>query len=269
MQTLDPGMDVEAEGNVTRSRLAERAYRRTLSVGTAEDDVVERYAPLVVKTVQRYCTIFPPDTDLQDWINIGFIGLLQGHRSFESARGVSFAHFARTCIRNAIFDEFRRRTPVSRSQLRTRQRIEETVATLTQRWQRDPEEFEVATHLGVTLEAYHQLLEELQPITFESISEPSRLSTDDGGDLDLPDLNQVAPDELAVDHDRQAQVRQRLRTLPSDLKKVITLFYYEGLRFKDIAEILGVSAARVSQLHTQAVCLLRVHLQRVGASEIP
>jgi len=50
--------------------------------------------------------------------------------------------------------------------------------------------------------------------------------------------------------------------LPDREKLVIALYYYEGLTFKEIGKILGVSESRVYQLHTQAVLRLRGYLQR-------
>lgn len=263
IQDLEPQTKDGPPPTLTRSRIAERAYRENMTVGGTEEELLERYAPLVFKTIQRYCPVFPPDTDLGDWVNIGLLALLQSSRTFESKRGVSFVHFARTCIKNSIFDEFRRRSPLTRSSYRLRQRIESAIQDLMQKLQRDPEEHEIAAHLGLGLAEYHQSLEEIQAVVFESISEPSKLSTDEGADFDIPDLTQQSPDEQLVGSDHRKLVRERLHRLPDAQKKVVTLFYYEGLRFKDIAELLGVTAARVSQLHTQAVCFLRVEVLKV------
>ncbi len=44
-----------------------------------------------------------------------------------------------------------------------------------------------------------------------------------------------------------------------------SLYYYEGLTVKEIAEILGVSPSRISQLHTKAVVRLRGSLSSDGS----
>ena len=46
-------------------------------------------------------------------------------------------------------------------------------------------------------------------------------------------------------------------SLPEKERIVITLYYYEDLRLKDIGEVLGLTESRVSQLHSQAVVRLR------------
>ena len=45
--------------------------------------------------------------------------------------------------------------------------------------------------------------------------------------------------------------------LPEKEKMVITLYYYEELTLKEIAEIIGVSESRVSQIHSKILLNLR------------
>ena len=48
--------------------------------------------------------------------------------------------------------------------------------------------------------------------------------------------------------------------LPEREKLVLSLYYYEGLTFKEIGKILQVSESRVFQLHQQAMMRLRGYL---------
>jgi RNA polymerase sigma factor for flagellar operon FliA len=45
--------------------------------------------------------------------------------------------------------------------------------------------------------------------------------------------------------------------LPERERMVVALYYFEGLTFKEIGKLLGVSESRVYQLHTQAMGRLR------------
>lgn len=45
--------------------------------------------------------------------------------------------------------------------------------------------------------------------------------------------------------------------LPEREQLVVTLYYYEALTMKEIADVLGVSQSRVSQLHTKAILRLK------------
>jgi RNA polymerase sigma factor for flagellar operon FliA len=48
-----------------------------------------------------------------------------------------------------------------------------------------------------------------------------------------------------------------LGELPEKERHVISLYYYEELTQKEIAEVLGVSEGRISQLHSQALIHLK------------
>ena len=55
--------------------------------------------------------------------------------------------------------------------------------------------------------------------------------------------------------------------LPEKEKLVITLYYYEEMTLKEIAEVLGVSESRVSQIHSKVVMKMRNKMQFVGIYE--
>ena len=52
-------------------------------------------------------------------------------------------------------------------------------------------------------------------------------------------------------------VAQAIDKLGEKERLVVSLYYYDGFTRKEIAEILGVSESRVSQLHTKAILRLR------------
>lgn len=43
---------------------------------------------------------------------------------------------------------------------------------------------------------------------------------------------------------------------------VLSLYYEKELNMKEIAQVLGVSAARVSQIHSRALQRLRVYMKQ-------
>jgi RNA polymerase sigma factor (sigma-70 family) len=50
---------------------------------------------------------------------------------------------------------------------------------------------------------------------------------------------------------------------------IITLRYYEGLAFKEIAHILDISPSRVSQLHTKALMKLKNYVKERYKGWVP
>jgi len=52
-----------------------------------------------------------------------------------------------------------------------------------------------------------------------------------------------------------------IKHLSETEKLVITLYYYEDLNMKEIAEVLGVSLSRVSQIHGKVLLKLKIFLK--------
>lgn len=56
--------------------------------------------------------------------------------------------------------------------------------------------------------------------------------------------------------------------LPERERLVVALYYFEGLTFKEIGKVLGVSESRVYQLHTQAMTRLRTYMRQESGVQV-
>lgn len=52
-------------------------------------------------------------------------------------------------------------------------------------------------------------------------------------------------------------LRKTMGKLPAQQLQVLSFYYMENLRLKEIAELLGITESRVSQVHTLAITRLR------------
>jgi RNA polymerase sigma factor for flagellar operon FliA len=66
-----------------------------------------------------------------------------------------------------------------------------------------------------------------------------------------------SPLEASIERSERRQLDLALESLPERERMIVRMHYYKGEQFKVIAEELGVSEPRVSQLHARAVTLLR------------
>jgi RNA polymerase sigma-70 factor (ECF subfamily) len=86
----------------------------------------------------------------------------------------------------------------------------------------------------------------------------SALAPDQNPDNYLPD-----PHAGLADVDREDELRRLLaavEALPEDYRKVVMLYYYEDVTYRELAGLLGVSPATVNARLTRARALLRARL---------
>jgi RNA polymerase sigma factor for flagellar operon FliA len=58
----------------------------------------------------------------------------------------------------------------------------------------------------------------------------------------------------------RARLVNAMQQLPERERRIVSMHYFRGLKFKDLGQMLGVSEPRVSQLHSRAMGRLRTIL---------
>jgi RNA polymerase sigma factor FliA len=76
----------------------------------------------------------------------------------------------------------------------------------------------------------------------------------------IADEASPSPEALVCQHSDAKAVAKAIECLPARERNIIHAHYFEGVQFRAIAQDLGVSEPRVSQLHARAVARLREHL---------
>ena len=74
-------------------------------------------------------------------------------------------------------------------------------------------------------------------------------------DESTPDI-----DERLTQQQRLALLAVAIRGLKAQERTVLALYYYEELTLQQIAEVLGLSASRISQIRAEVLVKLRDHL---------
>ncbi len=82
--------------------------------------------------------------------------------------------------------------------------------------------------------------------------------------LDDPDA--PLPGQTLAHAEEMQGLRQAITTLPDKERVVLTLYYYEELNLRQIAEILHLTESRISQVRTQALKRLRNRLTDRGGN---
>lgn len=78
---------------------------------------------------------------------------------------------------------------------------------------------------------------------------------------DQPPGTAPPPDAAAERNETQTRVRALLKTLPEDAQEAFRLKFRDGLTYRQIAEVMGISLGSVSNLITGALSALRRELR--------
>ncbi len=230
----------------------------------AREQLILEYAYLVEIISGRMAMGLPAHVQMDDLESYGILGLLDAVEKFEYSRGIKFETYAVTRIRGAMLDGLRQLDWMPASLRRKGRDLDESWRHLSQKLGRTPTEKELARHLDLSEEEFTLLLNQTSlatPLSLEGFwSQTDKYE----GELRTADYlaDPEAPDPLAEAEfsDMADVLAEAIDWLPEREKLVVSLYYYDGLTLKEVAEILELSAARISQLHARAIHRLRSHL---------
>jgi RNA polymerase sigma factor FliA len=121
--------------------------------------------------------------------------------------------------------------------------------------------------MGLPLEEYRKMLSEVSHLGCVSLNETLDNSDQGKSFLDtLEDTNENSlPGTKLENHELTKIMSEILGKLSEKERLVISLYYYEELTQKEIADVMEISEGRVSQLHSQALIKLKNKVQaRLG-----
>jgi RNA polymerase sigma factor for flagellar operon FliA len=230
----------------------------------AENERVKEYLPLVKTVVGRLAITLPSHIDMEDLYSAGLVGLLNAIRNFDSRCGSAFETYASLRIRGSVLDELRKLDWVPRSIHAKARKVRDTLQALEQTKGAAPTDAEMAKALKISLSEYQQLLEEIRPATFVCLDAAINSENEDGPTQyeSIADNSQENPVENTVRREVARLIAERLEQLPEIQRKVLALYYFEGLRLREIAEAYDLTESRICQIHAQAILAIKAYLQK-------
>ncbi len=225
-------------------------------------DLAREHVPLVRMVVERMKSQVPGFVTRDDMMSAAMEGLMDAASRFEPERGIMFKTFAERRIRGAIYDEVRKMDWFSRSLRGKQGRISKAIRLLEHRLGRPPEEEEIAAELELSVDEYRTMLTQVGHLGCVSLNEVLDQQEETRSFMDLLQDDSPSAQECLEDHDLTLQIARHLETLSENERLVVSLYYYEELTQKEIAEVLDLTEGRISQLHSQALVKLKVKLER-------
>jgi RNA polymerase sigma factor FliA len=262
MSTEAPTLPAPAKIKIPVKDLS-HLYGKAAQGSNDENELVLQNLNLVKQVVGRLAMSMPSHVDQDDLYSSGLVGLLNAVRNFDPQGGSTFESYARVRIRGAIFDELRKMDWVPRSVHDKARKVQAVMHELEQKNGRPATEDEVAKALDLSMDEYHELLEEIRPATFVCLDASPASEDDDESRHDrIADDSQTNPLDDTVKREVSGIIAERIKQLPEMQRKVLALYYFEDLRLREIAEAFGVTESRICQIHSQAILAIRSFLKQ-------
>lgn len=215
-----------------------------------QEELILSHLPLVKHVVGRLAIDLPRGVDVENLESAGTLGLVEAAQAFDPTRNVQFKTFAYTRIRGAILDELRRNSPLSQQQQERVTLVRKAIARL--------------------------LPAQAGPVTVEQLARETGLSEDETSDtlqalrfaraLGASELEgerdplAESPSQPLEDAERRQVLADAIEALPVQERLVVTLYYKEDLRLKEISEVMQLSESRISRLLNSALLALHGRL---------
>jgi RNA polymerase sigma factor for flagellar operon FliA len=234
------------------------AIRRVDEVTASRDlepveKLVRRNIPLVEHIVSRVVARFPRGVERDELVQVAMVALVEAARRFDPTRGVAFSTYVGRRVEGAILDSLRASCWAPRS-VRTNQRqIDAAETRLHARLQRQATEEELAAELGVQVE----LLAAWRVSAAKSALVSLDAERSDRVGESLADTRPSIEEQVETRAMRDC-VRSCLSLLPDRHRYVVVGHLLEDRPMHELADHLGVTRSRASQLKAEAIQLLRV-----------
>lgn len=211
------------------------------------------HLPLVGYEVRAISARLPGHVYTDDLTSAGMAALAMAARSYDPTLGVPFGRYAVRRIRGALLDELRSADWATRS-LRAKVRKRDTTHdTLAATLGRRPTDTETATAMGIEVAELEQLDADLH----NSVVLRLDVITDTtSADAILP-ATTTTPEATLLTRERTAYLHDAIHTLPERLQTVIRGCFFDERPMRDLADELGVTESRISQMRAEALTLLR------------
>jgi len=244
-----------------------KKYKATQDLAIRER-LLTRYLPLVKQIAGRMLVALPKSVTMDELVSSGIMGLISAVENYDPNMGFKFETYAANRIKGSIYDGLRELDWVPRSVRQKARKMERAMEALYKELGRAPNEKEVAEKMGISIDDYHTMLDEVSVTSLLSLDESfinnrgdsASLSDflEDPGCRDIHNAMEMA--EL------KAVTIQALKELAEQEKLVMALYYYEEMTLKEIGMVMDISESRVSQIHTKAIMHLKYRIAEALSS---
>ena len=221
--------------------------------------LVRRYYSLARMFAEKTYLRLGGSVALEELESAATLGLMDAVERFELKRRVKFETFCSQRIQGAILDEVRQQDHVPRVMRKKMQRLQRAQEQLARTMKCEPSERELAKAARLSVEEVRYVMVCMGRHT---VSIDRRWQHGEKGDTVA--RADILQDERGPDPVRNFQVKELVelakRYLNEMERNLLVMYYIDELTMREIGEVLDVSEARVSQIHSGILQRLRKKL---------
>ncbi|MFP4015818.1 MAG: sigma-70 family RNA polymerase sigma factor [Halanaerobiales bacterium] len=217
-------------------------------------ELVVKHLPLVKYHAGRIKMLVPMFIEQEDLESYGVLGLIDAIHKFDVNKGVKFKTYASRRVRGEIIDHLRKLDWLPHSIRRQGKQLKSLADKMAKKLGRQPTIEELSSKSEISEEKIRELYKKLYSSQWVSLYD----EYNDIRVLDtLTENEDKSPDNVYQNREKEDMLAETIDRLSDDEKLVVALVYYEELTQKEVAEIMNLTAARISQIHKKAVNRLR------------
>lgn len=246
-----------------------QAYKRTGSE-ELKWPLVMRYMGLVKTIALQVRGVYSSFAQVDDIVSEGILTLLSSLDKFDPDKGIKFETYVAKRIRGMVIDLARKQDWLPRNIRQRAKEIDTAVSHLANELGRFPTDHEVADHLGIPADKYQK--EAARVALSNTLSLDALMDARDieGYRFEVSTEDPtVQPETVLEDQELQETLAAGIAALQKNEQIVLSLYYEKNLHMKEIAQVMGVSEPRISQIHSRAIQKLREHMGTYMNSEPP
>lgn len=209
--------------------------------------------PLVKKMAIQIKRRLPSSIELDDLVQSGYLGLMEAAQHYSPCKDASFKTYASIRIHGAIIDFLRKNSWGSREAIRCMQQLSDAIRKIEAETQSQASADQIMQVLQVDAETYAKMCKLAVTCHISNI-DVDGLTNLQGSDEDDPTYKL---EKLQI----KEMLKQTIQRLPGKQQLVLSLYYVEELTLQQIGEVLGLTEARICQLHAQAIAKIKDNFQ--------
>ena len=223
-------------------------YRLTGDMNV-RNEIVLMYMDLVKMIAVSMRNIYTGYAESDDIINEGVIALMAAIDGFDT--------YAAIRIKGAVIDYLRKLDRVPRTLRKLSKQLDDNFARLNSELCRTPTDEELAESMNMTTAQLSKLMANTAGMITLSFEE---LLYEDNLDENISASSETA-DAKMYEREKKQVIADAVATLPEKEKQVVTMYYYERLKYSEIAKVMSITQSRVCQIHSKAMLTLKNKLE--------